>query len=67
MLCGAKNLILARLYTQWNSVNTVTNGSKNIGRINGVVILSGQDQISWLEGSNDKFTIHRIRISWTGR
>ena len=31
---------------QWNSVNTVTNGSKKFGRINGVVILSGQAQIS---------------------
>ena len=46
MLWGTKHLILARLYG-WNSV---TNESKTFGHINGVAILSGQAQISWLEG-----------------
>ena len=33
---------------------------KKIGRINGVAVLPGQAQISWLEGSNNKYTVHRI-------
>ena len=31
---------------QWNPVNTITNGSKKFGRINGVAVLSRQAQIS---------------------
>ena len=50
---------------QSNSINTVTNGSKPFGNINGVVVLSGQAKIAWLKGGNDKYTVHRIRISWT--
>ena len=30
---------------QWNPVNTVTSGSKNVRRINGVAVLQGQGQI----------------------
>ena len=30
---------------QWNPVNTVTSGSKNVRRINGVAVLPGQGQI----------------------
>ena len=48
------------LELQWNPVNTVTNGPKKFGQINGVAILSGRAQISWLEGRNDKYTIHCI-------
>ena len=47
------------------SVNTVTSGSKKFGGINGVALLSGQAQISWIEGRNDKYTEQHIRISWT--
>ena len=50
---------------QSNSVNTVTNGSKTFGNINGVAVLSGQAKIAWLKGRNDKYTVHRIHISWT--
>ena len=39
---------------QWNPV---TNGSKKLA------VLSRQAQISSLEGLNDKYTVHRIRIS----
>ena len=49
------------LQIQWNPVETVTIGKK-IGRINGVAALSGQAQ---LEGRNDRYTVHRIRICWT--
>ena len=48
---------------QWNPVNAVTSGSKEFGCINGVAVLSRQAQISCLEGRNDKYTEHRIRIS----
>ena len=41
------------LELQWDPVNTVTNGPKRLGQINGVAVLSGQVQISWLEGHND--------------
>ena len=41
-------------------------GKKKIGRINGMAILSGLAQISWLEeGRNDKYTVQRILTSWT--
>ena len=30
---------------QWNPVNTVTSGSKNVRRINGVALLPGEGQI----------------------
>ena len=48
------------LKIQWNPVDTVTNGPKKIGCINRVAILLGQDQISRLEGRNDKYTVHCI-------
>ena len=34
------------LELQWYPVNTVTNGPKRFGQINGVAVLSGQVQIS---------------------
>ena len=43
---------------QWNPVNTVTDGSKKFGRINGVAVLSGQSAILI-------YTTHRIHTSWT--
>ena len=46
----------ALLEIQWKPVNTVTNGSKKIGRINGVAVLSAQAQIPWLENRNDLST-----------
>ena len=46
MLCGAKHLILARLY----SGTPLPMSKKKLGDINGVAILLGQAQISWLEG-----------------
>ena len=57
MLCGAKHLILARLY----SGTPLPMSQKSLA------ILLGRAQISWLEGPiiNDKYTVHRIRISWT--
>ena len=62
MLCGAKHLILARLYS-----GTPLHESKKFGHINRVAILSGQAQIPWLEPGpyNDKYPVHRIRISLT--
>ena len=39
---------------QWNPVNTVTNGPKIMA------VLPRQAQISWLEGGNDKYTLHHI-------
>ena len=51
---------------QWNSVNTVTNGPKKYSHINGVAVLSGQAQLSLLEGSywqiHQEYTVHRIRF-----
>ena len=38
--------IKQHLELQWNPVNTVTNGPKKFGQINGVAILSVQAQIS---------------------
>ena len=32
-------------YVEWKPVNTTTVGPKKIGRINGVVVLTGVDQI----------------------
>ena len=46
-------------------IGPVTNGSNKIGRINGVAVLPGQGQISWRMGRNNKYTIYRIRTSWT--
>ena len=44
-------------------------GQKRFGHVDGVAVLPGQAQISWLEGRNDKYTrndtVHRIRIFWT--
>ena len=48
------------LELQWNPVNMVNNGPKKFGQINGLAILSGQAQILWLDGRNDKYTVHRI-------
>ena len=44
---------------QWNPVNTVTNGSKKIGRFNG----AGSDFMT--QYRYDKYTVHRIRTSCT--
>ena len=30
-----------------------------------LAVLTGQAQISWLDGRNHKYTVQRIRISWT--
>ena len=38
---------------------------KKTGRINGVAVLLGQGQSSWLKGCNNKYTIYRIPTSWT--
>ena len=38
---------------QWMPVNTVTNGPKKIGRINGVAVLLGHAQIAGLASCND--------------
>ena len=48
-------------------VNMVTNWSKQFGCINGVAVLAGQGQISWLKGGNEKYmhTVQRIRTSGT--
>lgn len=48
-------------------VNMVTNWSKKFGCINGVAVLVGQGQISWLKGGNEKYmhTVQHIRTSGT--
>ena len=33
---------------------------QKFGRIKGVAVLQGLVQISWIEGRNDKYTVHRI-------
>ena len=38
-------------------------GQKRFGCIDGVAVLPGQAQISWLEGRNDKYTYKYI--FWT--
>ena len=49
MLCRAKHLTIARLYSGTPLIQSPMT-QKKFGHINGVVILSGQAQISWLEG-----------------
>ena len=50
-LSGTLSVILefrGKTILQWNLVNAVINGPKQLGRFNGVAVLPGQGQISWL-------------------
>lgn len=48
------NCIFCALNLQWTPLNLVTNGSKKIGRTNGVARLPGQDQILRRKGGHEK-------------
>ena len=66
LLCLSWEVAIAFNYTRIPLIRLPIMGQKKLGRINGVTLLSGQAQISWPEGRNDKYTVHRrIRISWT--
>lgn len=49
------NCIFCALNLQWTPLNLVTNGSKKIGRTNGVARLPGQDQILRRKGGHEKY------------
>ena len=49
------NCIFCALNLQWTPLNLVTNGSKKIGRMNGVARLPGQDQILGRKGGHEKY------------